>query len=210
MKTDYAKLTRVLISAWFALIVTASALHLVHAQPGKAPLGLLIAVLAPIFIFSVWYLRSNDFRAWILSLDPQALTRFHAWRIVGFVFVGLHTYHILPAIFALPAGWGDVIIGLTAYTASDLASRRRRKGFVAWQLLGMLDLILAIGLGAASGLIDPHGLNTAPVTMLPLSLIPGFGVPFFFILHIISIAQARRWHSTDHPNRLASAQSIPA
>jgi hypothetical protein len=29
--------------------------------------------------------------------------------------------------------------------------------------------------------------------MLPMSLIPTFGVPIFFILHIICIAQALRW-----------------
>jgi hypothetical protein len=167
-------------------------------------------VLAPISIFSVWYLLSHDFRGWILSLDPQTLTSFHAWRIVGFVFIGLYTYHVLPAIFALPAGWGDVVIGLTAYSAAGLAARRRRNRFIAWHLLGMLDLLLAVGLGAASALIDPHGPNTAPVTVLPLSLIPGFGVPFFFILHIISIAQARRWHSIDHPNKFSQAQSMPA
>jgi hypothetical protein len=59
-------------------------------------------------------------------------------------------------------------------------------------------------MGAASGLLNPHGLTTAPMTTLPLSVIPGFGVPLFLILHIISIAQARRWPA-EQPHRLAHA-----
>jgi hypothetical protein len=31
------------------------------------------------------------------------------------------------------------------------------------------------------------------MTVLPLSLIPTFAVPLLFILHVICIAQARRW-----------------
>jgi len=31
------------------------------------------------------------------------------------------------------------------------------------------------------------------MTVLPLSLIPTFLVPLYLILHVISIAQARRW-----------------
>ena len=42
-------------------------------------------------------------------------------------------------------------------------------------------------------LIDPHGVAPTALTVLPLSLIPTFGVPLLFILHIISIGHARRW-----------------
>jgi len=31
------------------------------------------------------------------------------------------------------------------------------------------------------------------MTVLPLSIVPTFLVPLFFIMHIIVIAQARRW-----------------
>lgn len=53
--------------------------------------------------------------------------------------------------------------------------------------------------GAAGRFIRPeeftgaNGIATTPMTVLPLSLIPTFGVPLFLILHIICIAQAWRW-----------------
>lgn len=96
-KTNYGRLTAGLIAAWFALSLLASALHLLQTPQGRPPLGLLLAVLTPIAVFSVWYLRSPAFRDYILSLDPRTLTMLHSWRIAGFVFVVLYAYGILPA-----------------------------------------------------------------------------------------------------------------
>lgn len=203
-KTNYGRLTAGLIAAWFALSLLASALHLLQTPQGRPPLGLLLAVLTPIAVFSVWYLRSPAFRDYILSLDPRTLTMLHSWRIAGFVFVVLYAYGILPGMFALPAGWGDIAIGATAYLAASRLVPHYRRGFIAWHLLGVLDLVTAVGMGAASGLLNPHGLTTAPMTTLPLNVIPGFGVPLFLILHIISIAQARRWPA-EQTHRLAHA-----
>jgi len=57
----------------------------------------------------------------------------------------------------------------------------------------MVDLVTAVTLGATAGLINPQGVPTALMTVLPLSVIPTFLVPLFMMLHIICIAQARRW-----------------
>jgi len=56
----------------------------------------------------------------------------------------------------------------------------------------MFDLAPAVTMGAVSSILWPHGVNTAVVTALPLSLIPTFAVPLLLMLHIICIAQARR------------------
>ena len=100
----------------------------------------------------------------------------------------------LPAIFALPAEYGDMFIGATAFlVAWQLANPQRRNSFIAWQLLGILDLVNAVSMGVTARLIDPHGPSMLPMTVLPLSLIPTFLVPLFFILHVICIAQAKNW-----------------
>ena len=70
-----------------------------------------------------------------------------------------------------------------------------------WQALGITDLVMAVSLGTLAGVIDPHGIPTSPLTVLPLSLIPTFAVPLLLILHVICIAQAMRW-----PRR----QGVPA
>jgi hypothetical protein len=98
---------------------------------------------------------------------------------------------ILPAFFAWSAGWGDIAIGVTApFAALRLANPAQRKGFIFWQVLGITDLVNALALGTLAGVIDPHGIPTGAMTVLPMSYISTFAVPLFFILHIICIAQA--------------------
>jgi hypothetical protein len=199
-KKPYSKITGGLIAAWFVLALAASALNVFETDPNRPPLPLLVSVLVPLMIFSIWYLSSRGFREFVLSLNPSTLTMVQAWRIAGFVFLVLYAYRMLPGLFALPAGWGDVAIGATALVvAVKFASPAHRTSFILWQLLGVADLVIALGTGAAGRFIRPQdftgasGITTSPMTVLPLSLIPTFGVPLFLILHIICIAQARRW-----------------
>jgi len=52
---------------------------------------------------------------------------------------------------------------------------------------------MAVTLGTTARLISPHAVATSAMTVLPLSLIPTFAVPLLLIVHIICIAQVRRW-----------------
>ena len=204
--TSYAKLTSGLIGAWFVLTFTLSALHKIENLPNGLPLPLGIAVVLPIAAFLVWFAASPSFRQFTLSLSPRALTLVQSWRLGGFVFLALAAYNILPRIFAMPAGWGDIAIGVTApLVALNLAGPRHRASFIAWQLLGMADLVTAVTMGTLASFIDPHGIPTSAMTVLPMSLIPTFGVPLFFILHIVSIAQAKQWPAQS----LQSVQPLP-
>ncbi|MDT7810439.1 MAG: hypothetical protein QOJ42_355, partial [Acidobacteriaceae bacterium] len=196
----YAKLTIGLIFVWFLFSLTASALHIFTTEPGQPPLPLGLAVLIPIGIFAMWSAVSQPFRQFLLSLNPRTLTIVQAWRIAGFVFLVLYTYGILPGQLALPAGWGDIAIGATApLVAWKLTNPNHRTGFIVWQLLGITDLVAAVGLGTTAQLINPHGIATGAMTVLPMSLIPTFAVPLFMILHFISIAQARQWQEQPYP-----------
>jgi hypothetical protein len=191
----YAKLTIGLITLWFLFALTASAFHIFRTAPDQPPLRFGLAVLIPIGIFVIWSAASQSFRQFLMSLNPRTLTFVQAWRIAGFVFLVLYTYSILPGHLALPAGWGDIAIGATApFVAIKLANPENRKSFIFWQLLGITDLVTAVLMGVAARFINPHGIATSAMTVLPMSLIPTFAVPLFMILHFICIAQARQWH----------------
>ena len=192
--TRYAKLTAGLIGAWFVFSLTASALHLYRTGPNDLPLPLGLAVLTPIVVFLVWFASSPGLRQFTMSLNPRTLTLVQSWRVAGFVFLVLAAYGILPSVFALRAGWGDIAIGATAsFVALKLASPDHRRIFVVWQVLGIADLVTAVTLGTLASVIDPRGIPTSAMTVLPLSLIPTFAVPLLLILHVICIVQARRW-----------------
>lgn len=198
----YGKLTAALLAAWFTLVLSGSALHLFENQSGRFGLGVGVAALAPIVVFSLWFATSKTFRQFALSLNPRALTYLQSGRFMGIVFVILEARNILPAVFALPAGYGDMAIGATAaFVAWKLSNPSYRSSFILWQALGIADLVVAVSLGTTAGLINPHGVPIIAMTILPLSLIPTFLVPLYLIFHVISIAQARVWKGVSGNSR---------
>jgi hypothetical protein len=192
--TGYGKLTAGLIAAWFLFALSGSALHWFRNDANRVGLAVAFAAVVPILVFALWFAASEKFRQFTLSLNPQLLTLAQSWRIIGFTFVLLEARGILPAIFALPAGYGDMAIGMTAtFVAWKLATPLRRNSFILWQLLGITDLVTAVSLGTTARLLSPHGPSMVAMTVLPLSLVPTFLVPLFLIFHVICIAQARGW-----------------
>jgi hypothetical protein len=204
----YGKLTAGLIGAWFLASLTTSALHGFDTAPGRPPLPVGLAVVIPIALFLLWFAASKSFRQFVLGLNPRTVTLVHAWRLAGFAFIALSAYGILPGFFAQPAGWGDIAIGATApFAALVLANPAHRRAFLLWQALGILDLVLAVVLGTTARLIEPHAVATNAMAVLPMSLIPTFAVPLLLILHIIAIAQARRWPK---PERSSLRNAVPS
>jgi hypothetical protein len=191
---DYGKLLGGIVAVWFAFSLIASEFHLFKTTPDQPPILLGLGALVPVALFLVWFATSEKFRSFTMSLNPRVLTLVQTWRIGGFTFLVLYTYHLLPGLFALPAGLGDMAIGITApLIALRPAGPEHRGSFIRWQILGMIDLVTAVTLGATASLLQPQGIPTSLMTVLPLSMIPTFAVPLFLILHIISIAQARQW-----------------
>jgi hypothetical protein len=200
---SYGKLTLGLISGWFVFAVVSSANHLFENNSQRFGLGVALAALVPLVAFSLWFAGSSSFRQFALSLNPRTLTFVQSWRVVGFTFVLLQAHSLLPAIFAWPAGYGDMAVGMTAaVVALTLANPEHRNRFILWQALGITDLVVAVGLGTTARLLSPHGVSMGAMTVLPLSLVPTFLVPLFLIFHIICIAQARSWQTASkrvHP-----------
>lgn len=198
----YGQLVTVFLIVWLATSITASSLSAFHAgtKYGMLPLITLgLAVVLPIAFFLLWFGFSQRFRQFALSLNPMALTIAETWRIGGITFVTLEVFHILPGVFAQPAGWGDFLIGVTApFVALYWARPSHKKGFIAWNIFGVLDLVNAVALGVLSstavGALRPR-VSTDAMTMLPLSLIPTFAVPLLLIVHFILIAQASGWQT---------------
>ena len=190
----YAKLVAVVLVAWFALALIAGALGLFQNQGNRIGAAVGIAAGVPLVLFAVCFAASDSFRKFALGLNARTLTFAQSGRMIGVTFVILQARGVLPAIFAWPAGYGDIFIGATAaIVASKLYGPSHRGSFIFWQGLGILDLVTAVGLGTTAGLIRPHSVPMAPMTVLPLSLIPTFLVPLYLISHVICIAQARGW-----------------
>ncbi len=201
----YGKFTTGLIVAWFALASIAGALGHFENQASRIGAAVGISAGVPLVVFAVWFAASDSFQEFALSLNPRTLTFVQSGRIIGATFVILQARGVLPAIFAWPAGYGDMFIGATAaLVAWKLCNPAHWGSFIFWQALGIFDLVTAVGLGTTAGLIQPHGVPMAAMTVLPLSLIPTFLVPLYLIFHVICIAQARGWKTVAGKQRVGS------
>jgi hypothetical protein len=189
------------LALWLGVIFLLGAAGGLVKPAGTPPIPILIGATAPLAVFLAAYWVWPAFRAYVLSIDLPLATAIQAWRAGGLGFLALYVYGVLPGAFAWPAGLGDIAIGVTApWTALALV---RRPGFaasgvfVAWNLFGILDLIVAVGTGGLhSALASTGEVTTGPMAELPLVLIPAYLVPLFVMLHLAALFQARRQASS--------------
>jgi hypothetical protein len=143
---------------------------------------------------------SPTWRRVVDAVPAGSLISVQIFRLIGGIFLPLYAIGSLPRHFALPAGLGDIAVGLLAPVVA-LAVRNQVRGArplaLGWNLFGFADLLVAVGMGTGYLLLASQpGLHAPPtaaaMTFFPLVLIPTFAVPLGFILHIYSIRRTLR------------------
>ncbi|HEY3020489.1 MAG TPA: hypothetical protein VGJ32_09870, partial [Solirubrobacteraceae bacterium] len=147
-------------------------------------------------------------------------------RSLGAVFLVLHARGELPGLFAYPAAWGDIAVGVTAPIAMWVAFSREaeirragsrwRRAFVGWNVLGVADHVMAVTLGILCFPGVLHVIHVEPTTVvfagLPMVLFPIFMVPFACMGHRIMLdairlpEPARRPQTAEHRARRAALE----
>lgn len=181
---------------WLAVAIAAAWAGLVVRDPDEPPLRIGLAAGLPVVIVGLALLAPR-FRAWVEGLDLGVLIAMQGWRVAGFAFLAVYAQDLLPASFALPAGLGDLVVGLAApFVAAAVAHRARGAGplFVGFTVFGIADFVMAVSLGIANGigarvLLPDGSLDTPPMAELPLSLVPTFAVPFLLVVHVLSLVR---------------------
>jgi hypothetical protein len=173
------------------------------ADRARPPIGLGVAVVLPLILFALIWLVSGRFRRFLSGVDLWAVTLLQTWRVAGASFIILWARGLLPGTLALPAGLGDLFVGVTApFVAGSVAPRlaATRRWLVLWNLFGVLDLVVAIVLGVLNSpsrlglLTDPATLDNPlayPMGSLPMALIPCFFVPATLMLHVTTLLRVR-------------------
>ena len=185
-----------LFAAWFVVVLMLGLNSFFVPPRGTPPLNLLIANTAPIVLFFLSVFLFPSIRELVLSVDLRFATAVQAWRLGGNTFLILYSFGYLPGYFAWPAGVGDILIGATAPLILGRMIKPgfiHSKTFVAWNVLGILDLVVAVSMGALGSLLLGNPAGAFPTTLLsqmPLVLIPTFFVPVFVILHLVALMQA--------------------
>ena len=187
-----------LLVAWFLATLLPTVLGSYRGVSSRTPTiqyGLLIPIVVGVVLFWKWPALKR-----VVRLVPQEwMVGIQAYRALGLIFLLLYAGGYLPGAFALPAGIGDVIVGLSAPIAGIAFARGSRGSAAmvrAWNLFGIADLMVAVGTGFLTApsrfqmlaFDRPNELISA----FPLALIPVFLVPLSVLLHLASLAKLRR------------------
>jgi hypothetical protein len=192
----------VLFGGWFTASAVIAGHGWYHARLGHGVPWLPVAAVG--FFGTLLALRRIPAVARALAA-PGTVNRLelpHSFRAAeGMAFLATMALGHLPALFALPAGLGDIAAGLAApLVARRLAQGGGRRAALWFNAFGMTDLITALTLGALTGFqllnVTPSG---APISELPLALIPTAAVPLLFALHITSVSALVRAPRTPRP-----------
>ena len=142
---------------------------------------------------------SQRFRHAMLSIPLPALVGLNAARTGGIMFILLGAAGRLSSPFAPAAGGGDILVGVLAIPVALLAARHasRHTALIgAWNVLGALDLVMAITIALLSspGLpfrVFMDGQGTLVMTGLPWIMVPALIVPFYFLIHLTVAAKLK-------------------
>ena len=101
----------------------------------------------PVLLIALASWRFPALRRALDAIPLAALVGFHAIRaVIGGAFLIYAAQGLLTPRFALPAGYGDIAVGLLAIPIAVRAARRADAGsqrlVFVWNLFGLLDILL--------------------------------------------------------------------
>ena len=183
---------------WAAVAWTAAINGVFRA--GVSPLPLLpSAILLPVIIGAPLLLLSTRVGQLLDAMPANWLVALQLYRAFGSQWLAYWLRGVLPGLWALPAGTGDVLTGLFALSAAialATGTAEGRKAAILWNIFGLADLAVAITLGMIMSpgpfqLIVPDGPSLG-IDSYPNVLTPAFVVPCSILLHALSLRQLRR------------------
>jgi len=190
--TIVAATTAAVLGGWLVLSGLLAGAGVYSLEPGEGMPWFLVAVAGTLIALLLATRIPLVSRILTDPGTPARLALPHTLRVVGVLFLIVMAQGHLPAAFALPAGLGDIAIGVAApFVARRLARGTGRAGAVRFNVLGILDLVVAVSIAFLLFEFVEVTPSTAPLRLLPLALIPTVAVPLAVALHIVSLRQLR-------------------
>src|SRR3954453_12477460 len=169
-------------------------------RTGASPLPLLpSAMFLPIIIGAPLLLLSKRVGQLLDAMPTTWLVALQLYRVFGSQWLAYWLRGLLPGLWALPAGTGDVLTGLFAVSAAIAlvaGTAEGRKAAILWNIFGLADFAVAVTLGlmitpGPFQLIVPTGPSIG-LDNYPNVLTPAFVVPGSILLHTLSLRQLMR------------------
>jgi hypothetical protein len=183
---------------WFAVAWSAAINGVFQTGASPAPL-LPLAIFLPVIIGAPLLLLSKRVGQVLDAMPAAWLVALQLYRVFGSVFLVEGLRGLVPGVFGLPAGTGDLLTGLFAVPAAialSAGTAEGRKTAIAWNIFGLADFAVAITLGLITSpglfqLIVPN-VPSIGAGAYPNVLTPAFVVPSSILLHLLSLRQLGR------------------
>jgi hypothetical protein len=151
------------------------------------------AVLAKLFLWP-WLKTLNRERALVVLVVPHMF-----FRVIGLSFLVPGVVSgFLPAAFALPAAYGDLVAGIMAVVAVVLLAKRAPGATAAvwlFNIWGACDLLFAMFQGPHTR-VNPSALGAA--FFIPTAIVPPMLVSHFLIFGLLLGAAHRASRTAAH------------
>jgi hypothetical protein len=183
---------------WAGIAWTAAINGVFRTNASSLPL-LPSAIFLPIIIGAPLLLLSKRVGQLLDAMPTTWLVALQLYRVFGGQWLAYWLRGLLPGLWALPAGTGDVLTGLFAVPvaiALVAGTAQGRKAAILWNIFGLADFAVAITLGliitpGPFQLIVPSGPSIG-LDGFPNVLTPAFVVPGSILLHALSLRQLMR------------------
>lgn len=177
-----------LVVGWLSLGAALAASGVLSRAPQVGPLF----ISGSVILWIALYRARGAVHRWLDDLPLRPLVALHAIRLpIGALFLWEASMNRLPDLFAQRAGIGDIAIGALALLATALVSQRRR-WVVAFSIVGLLDILLALGTGMYLMFVASDPLMLGAIARAPYALLPLAIVPSVIVTHLLVLARRRQ------------------
>lgn len=189
---------KAILMAWITAVVAAIMLAInlfdVTGKLGPAG-GALIGLMWVIPPLIVW-----RYRTWFKGLDQKPIVGLQIFRLIGAFFILEMFRGNIPSSFAMPAGVGDIIVGLFALFLFLKYKEPQKSGLIILIVVGLLDFMSAFFFGFTSfqgpAQLFAIGFENQ-ANLFPTGVIPFYLVPYAITFHILSIINLTNFEKTN-------------
>lgn len=181
------------LAIWLVAVFAVSGSGILYDPPRPI---LPIIIWAPVVAFLAAFSGFPRMRSWIWSIDLRWPISFHILRApIGAAFLLMEAAGRLPPEFAIKAGIGDIVIGVTAILAIlcvPMVSAVRIRALLIWNILGLADILMVFVVAQRLLFLGDDPKALVELTRFPTIAVPMFLVPVVMITHFVVFAHL--WH----------------
>ncbi|MGD1947549.1 MAG: hypothetical protein ACFB0A_15110 [Croceivirga sp.] len=173
----------------YLIYVTIACLQGWFTQIGLPPRIMVITAIPLLFFLVAFIFNLSLTKRLLKSVSLSSLIGIHLFRLIGGFFLIMGLFGVVPQIFALSAGIGDLIAALTSiFVASAVSNNKKyaKKLAFIWNTFGLLDILMTsfLAFWFTKASIETGNLGVDVLTEFPFCFIPAFAPATIIFLHL--------------------------